>query len=86
MNTMGEAIALSSPSGRMSKRARKAANERLRKALFGDGLARPTAPQPTEKERKLRQARELRELANRGMAPRKHRKLATKLEQEALVL
>ena len=38
-DTMVEAIALSSPSGRMSRRARKAADERLRLALFGpDGL------------------------------------------------
>ena len=33
--TMADAIALSSPSGRMSKRARKAANAVLGDALFG---------------------------------------------------
>ncbi len=34
-NTMSEAIALASPSGKMSKRARQAAEKRLSEALFG---------------------------------------------------
>ena len=34
-NTMSDAIALSSPSGHMSKRSRKAAEQRLCMALFG---------------------------------------------------
>lgn len=33
-----DAIALGSPSGRISKRALRAAQERIRKQLFGDGL------------------------------------------------
>ena len=36
-DTMSDAIALSSPSGRMSKRARKAAQDRITMALFGPG-------------------------------------------------
>lgn len=37
-DTMSEAISLDSPSGRMSKRARNAANKRHHRALFGDGI------------------------------------------------
>ena len=60
-DTMSDAIALSSPSGRMSNRARKAAHERLRLALFGpDGLQSPTVVQPDERTVLLRQAAELR--------------------------
>lgn len=84
-DTMSEAIALSSPNGRMSKRARKAANDRLAKMLFGDGLSLKCAtPQPSEKERLLRQAKTLRDLADRGMSTRKFTKEAERLEQEAI--
>ena len=73
-----------SPSGRVSKRTRRAAQERTRLELFGpDGLQRATTPQPSKRERLLAQAAELRELADRGMSPRKHRKEATRLEAEA---
>src|SRR6185437_2647944 len=45
-DTMSDAIALSSPSGRMSERARNAATERLGKQLFGEkGLAAPKGPE-----------------------------------------
>ena len=82
----GEAIALSSPSGRMSKRARKAAEHRLFVALFGDGeCLRPQLPvQPSECERLLEQAKKLRELAARGMCVRKYLREAERLEQEAI--
>ncbi len=69
-----------SPSGHVSKRSREAALERVRRELFGDGLAYPTAPQPTEAESLRRQAAELRELADRGMRPRAYRKKAGELE------
>lgn len=36
-DTMSDAIALSSPNGRMSKRSRAAAERRLAEALFGPG-------------------------------------------------
>lgn len=85
--TMGDAIALSSPSGRMSNRARKAAQERLRVALFGkEGLQRPSVPQPTKRERLLAQAANLRDLAARGMRPRTFLRDAARLEAEAAAL
>ena len=47
LDTMSEAIALSSPSGRMSKRAKDLAVKRLGEALFGPGgLQPPTCQQP----------------------------------------
>lgn len=77
LDTMGEAISLSSPSGRMSKRAQKAARARLSLALFGpEGMPAPKGPEVPEKERLLQQARELRELADRGMCRVKYRKEA----------
>ena len=56
-DTMTDAIALSSPSGRMSKRARKAAEQRLCVALFGKpeitlaDVKGPPLPPPTNAER-----------------------------------
>ena len=86
-DTMSEAIALSSPNGSMSKRAREAAQERLRVALFGpEGLKAPQAIQETEKARLMRQAANLRELAARGMSPRKFTKEAEALEAKAAEL
>ena len=83
-NTMSDAIALSSPSGRLSKRAKDKAVKRLALALFGPtGLQRPAVPQPTERERLLRQAAQLRELAARGMNRKKFIKEAERLEQQA---
>ena len=82
--TMVDAIALSSPSGHMSKRSRRAAQERLRIALFGiDGLPKPTCPQPSERERMLLSAKNFRELAARGMKPRAYLKEAMRLEKLA---
>jgi hypothetical protein len=55
-DTMVDAIALSSPSGRMSKRARKAAEERLANALFGpgSGFAGFNPPKTDEQKRRDR--------------------------------
>ena len=72
-----------SPSGKVSKRARKAALKRCAKELFPDDFVWPSTPQPTKRERLLRQAAELRALANRGMNTRKYNKEADKLEKEA---
>ena len=83
-NTMSEAIALSSPSGKMSKAARERANKRLSLALFGqNGMPFPTSRIPLRKEVLLRQAAQLRELANRGMKPKAYLKHAEGLEAEA---
>lgn len=83
-DTMLEAIALSSPSGRMSKAARRRAEERLRVELFGPhGLEGPKATQPAERDVLLRQAAELRGLAARGMKPRAYLKRAEELERRA---
>lgn len=71
-----------SPSGHVSKRARQAALERARQTLFPEGLPAPSCPQPTERDRLLRQAKELRDLAERGMHPRKYRKEADRLESK----
>jgi len=82
-DTMGDAISISSPNGRVSKRGREAAQERLRRALFGDGLQQAPVPQPSEKEALLRQADDLRALAARGVKPRAHIKKAKELEAKA---
>lgn len=73
---------LLSLSGRMSKRALKAAQERERRKLFPDGripIGQRPAPE-TEREHDLRWAAELRSLAERGMHPRSYRKEADRLE------
>lgn len=86
-DTMSDAIALSSPSGRMSKRARKAAEKRLSLALFGpNGIPKKLPPQPSEAERLLRQAKTLREVAARGMKTRAYNKEADRLEKLAATL
>lgn len=84
----GDAIALSSPSGRMSKRARRAAEKRLELALFGPGgLREAIRPRPLSAtppaELMRRQAKRLRDLAARGMSVRKFTKEADRLEREA---
>ena len=81
----GDAIALGAPTaGRMSKQARKAAIERLRVELFGqDGMTITTCPQPSERDALLAQAKGLRDLAARGMSPRKYNKEADRLESLA---
>jgi hypothetical protein len=84
VDTMIEAISLSSPSGRMSNRARAAAEKRLSVALFGpEGLQRSGPEQPTERERLLRHAAMLRDLADRGMRTRAFRREADKAEAKA---
>lgn len=83
-DTMSFAIAMSSPSGRMSKRAKQAASERLRVALFGEnGLPEPSCKQPSQKEYLLQRASMLREMAARGLKPRALVKEAARLELEA---
>lgn len=83
-DTFVDIIALTSPSGRMSKRALKAAQARLGKELFPDSLASPSCPQSSNAEYLLRQAAELRSLAARGMKPRSYLRKAEALEREAL--
>ena len=69
-----------SPSGRVSKRSRKAMLKRVYRELFGDGLSGPIVKQEPEKERLLRRAAELRHLAAGGMKPRAYLKEALRLE------
>ena len=73
---------LLSPSGRMSKRARKAAMAREHDRLFPPGYWERVnhTPQPTERERDLAHAKRLREFAARGMSVRKFTKEAERLE------
>lgn len=83
-DSMSEAIALSSPSGRMSKRAREAAN---RQWLEKYGV-KPHAPTEEEIDRGkiaslLSMAEFLRGLVARGMGPRKHAKEAARCEEQA---
>lgn len=87
-DTMADAIAMSSPNGRMSKRARKAAQDRLGRALFGDYDPHARRePTPEEKRAQiLSYAQFLRRLAARGMAPRKYIKEAERLEAQAATL
>lgn len=77
-----DAIALASPSGRMSKRALKAAQARMNAQLFPPGYWEEVkrVPQPSERERNLRVASELRVLAARGISPRKNMREAERLE------
>lgn len=93
-NTMVDTIAMSSPAGRMSKRARKAAEERLRVSLFGEGgmtRAQMQGEEESAEEDKIRDtiqalrrnAAWLRDLADKGMRPRKHRRIAEEREREA---
>jgi hypothetical protein len=83
-DTMSDAIALSSPSGKMSKRAREAANKRLNEKLFGpQGLPAPSARQPSEVQSLRQKAAELKGLADRGMKPRAYAKEAAKLNAKA---
>jgi len=82
----GEAIALSSPSGHMSKSARNAALKRLKDTLFPEGLPKLLPQQPSEREYLLQQATRLRELASRGMKPRAYLKKAEELERIANAL
>jgi hypothetical protein len=82
-DTMSDAIALSSPNGRMSKLAKEEAVKRLHKALFGEGGLQPEpVEQPSEREL-LAQVARLRDLAARGMNTKKFTKEADRLEAMA---
>jgi hypothetical protein len=90
-DTMSDAIAISSPNGRMSKRAKRVAMARLSVALFGPGgatreMLTGRARQPSEAEQCRQQAARLRDLAERGMKPRVFRREAERLEARAIEL
>ena len=80
-----DALALASPSGRISKRALKAAQKRIHDQLFPAGYWEEInrRPQPSKAEKLLQAARQLRELAERGMNTTKYLKQALKFEAEA---
>ncbi len=81
LDTMSMAIAMSSPSGRISKAASRRAGKRLSLALFGpDGLPYPSCDQPSNQEQDMRRAKEFRSLAKRGMNTRKYNKAADAIE------
>lgn len=84
--TMIDAIALSSPSGRMSKRARKAAMARLGQQLFPNGIPRKLLEPESRLAYCERWAREYRQLAASGMRTRYFTKQADALEAEAAEL
>lgn len=71
------------PSGHVSKRYEKQAKAEMRERLFPDGFPDPVLPSVSEREVLLRQARELRQLAARGMKPRAYLKRAEELERKA---
>ena len=83
-DTMSEAIALSSPSGRMSKRARTQANKRLALMLFGPNCIREDftgrREEPSEKEKLLFRAKQDREFLT--MCPKSQRKKLLKRAEE----
>lgn len=79
---------LLSPSGTVSKRARKAALQREHDRLFPSGFwDEPEKSQEQQRQDKAdtlrRSAQTLRELASRGMSPTKHIKAAERLELQA---
>lgn len=87
-NTMSDAISMSSPNGRFSKRSKKSAEERLCMALFGTPeitlqMLKGESPQHSEKVSLLRHAATLRDLASRGMSTKKYNREAERLETEA---
>lgn len=82
-----------SPSGRVSKRARKQAAARLSAQLWPDGCSKEDicgkAPEPTPAENAealRRYARTLRDLADKGVSPRKYLRKAEEMEVEALAI
>ena len=85
--TLSDHILLS-PSGKISKVARKRANERERKRLFPDGFwDKPKESEADKRKREIkslrRNAKQLREIAARGMCVRSYPKEAARLEAEA---
>ena len=84
LDTLSEAIAISSPNGHMSKRSRNAALKRLGAALFGDYVPVSKVPNDAERAQHLRnQAADLRRMADGGMRPRAFRKQAELYELQA---
>ncbi len=80
-------LALGSPSGHMSRRALKAAQDRLGRQLFPDGMPAPAGPaQPSVAAYKRQEAAQLRDLAARGMKPRAYMMKAAWLEAEAAAI
>jgi hypothetical protein len=84
-NTMSDAIAMSSPNGRMSRRAQADAQTRLSAALFPPGwnalsdeeqVAADAKTMAEKKQGMLNYAAFLRGLADKGMKPRAYRREA----------
>lgn len=75
-----------SPSGRCSKRARAAWLKREAARLFPPGTFVTATPQPAPADQLRLNAARLRDLAGRGMSPRKFAREAARLEAEAAAL
>ena len=73
-----------SPSGRISNRMRKATIKKAKESLARLPHLAPVCPQPSMRVRLLRQAHEFRDLAARGMSPKKYTAEAERLEALAL--
>jgi hypothetical protein len=74
---------LLSPSGRMSKRARKQALAREAERLFPPGTFDTTRKQPSEAEALRAHAARLEDLAARGMSTPRYRKQAAQARAQA---
>ncbi len=90
-DTMSMVIGMTSPSGKMSKAAKRRAKRQLEVALFGqkgfnEVVANRLPAQPSEKERLAREAKDLRDLAARGMKVRAFTKQAEILEAKLTTL
>jgi hypothetical protein len=77
---------LLSPSGKVSKRARKAFLDREVARLFDGCDLDPAVPQPSERDRLLAHAARLRDMADRGMSSKRYRRLAAEAEAQAAAL
>ena len=76
-DSMIDAIAISSPSGKMSKRARKAADRRWADKVFTPDVRaamKPKVTQPTEVEILCRNIGQIEDLLTRGMSPKGYKK------------
>lgn len=90
-DTMSMVIGMTSPNGRMSKAARTRSTRQLEVTLFGeegfDAAVAPRLPaQPSEKDRLSREAKNLRDLAARGMKVKAFTKRAEMLEAKIATL
>jgi hypothetical protein len=81
-DTMSDAIALTSPDGKISETAKNRATKRLGNALFGNYTPEIRhAPETAHKLRELRHACRMMDMANRYPRSRKYKKEAERILQ-----